>query len=303
MKTKYKILALFVVIILIVFLNFFIQKSTILKFSEEDKVKEEKEESSLETESFHYQLQDAKYSDLKNLDVDLLIVDDLNLKKSEILDLKNDSKMVLSYLSIGEAEDYRDYWQSNWRVGNPSFIDEENPDWEGNYKVKYWNVEWQNIILNRVEEIALKEYDGVYLDIIDAYEYYAFMSSIHSAKEMVNFVKKIRDKGRQINPDFLIVPQNAPELYQYEEYRWIIDGFGKEDTWYDDNEVQDNDEREFALKYLDRAIGDGKFVLAIDYPTQEDKICNFYKNCEEHKFSCTISNRDLNKREPIVCSK
>ena len=129
------------------------------------------------------------------------------------------------------------------------------------------------------------------------------MSSIHSAEEMINFVKRIREKGRQINPDFRVIPQNSPELYQYNEYKKIIDGFGKEDTWYDDNKVQDSEETGFVLEYLDKAIEDGKFVLAIDYPTQEDKICNFYKNCEEHKFACTVSNRDLNKREPIVCSR
>ena len=45
---------------------------------------------------------------------------------------------MLSYLSIGEVEDYRFYWQDGWGVGNPSFVGEENPNWAGNYKVKYW---------------------------------------------------------------------------------------------------------------------------------------------------------------------
>ena len=298
MKTKYKILALVLAIVLIILLTFFIQKTLT---SSENKLKEQ---LSAKIISFHYQLQNTEYHNLKSLDVDFIIIDidDANLEKSEILDLKKD-KVVLSYLSIGEAEDYRDYWQDSWKTGNPSFIGKENPDWEGNYKVMYWNEEWQNIILNKVEEIALKGYSGVYLDLIDAYEYYAFMSSIHSTKEMINFVKKIKEKGKQINPNFLIIPQNSPELYQYDEYKKIIDGFGKEDTWYDDNKVQDSEETGFVLEYLDKAIEDGKFVLAIDYPTQEDKICNFYKNCEEHKFACTVSNRDLNKREPIVCSR
>lgn len=310
MKKKYTILILILAIILIISLNFLIQKAIISNFSQQEStVKEEKtnpttiENPSKEITSFHYQLQNAEYSELKNLDVDVIIIDidDANLEKSEILSLKKD-KIVLSYLSIGEAEDYRNYWKDGWKPGNPSFIGKENPDWEGNYKVMYWNKEWQDIIISKVEEIALKGYSGVYLDIIDAYEYYTFMSSIHSAEEMVKFVKKIRDKGRKFNQNFLIVPQNAPELYELYGYKELIDGFGKEDTWYDSSKAQDEEETEFTLKYLDKAVKDNKFVLAIDYPEEQNKICSFYKNCWKHGFACTVSNRDLDRNKPIVCN-
>ena len=38
----------------------------------------------------------------------------------------------------------------------PSWLEDENPDWEGNYRVKYWEAEWQKIIstmiiLTRIE--------------------------------------------------------------------------------------------------------------------------------------------------------
>jgi cysteinyl-tRNA synthetase len=79
-------------------------------------------------------------------------------------------------LSIGEAEDYRYYWQTDWRTGNPSWIAEENPDWEGNYKVKYWEPEWQDIIYGNNNSYLIRilgaGFDGVYLDIIDAFEYF-----------------------------------------------------------------------------------------------------------------------------------
>tara|TARA_Y100000782_G_C10186254_1_gene266778 strand:+ start:5809 stop:6066 length:258 start_codon:yes stop_codon:yes gene_type:complete len=60
--------------------------------------------------------------------------------------------------------------------GKPSFLAEENPDWEGNYNVKYWNTDWQNIIYGNndayVKKIIDTGFDGVYLDIIDAFEYF-----------------------------------------------------------------------------------------------------------------------------------
>ena len=85
-------------------------------------------------------------------------------------------RLVVCYMSIGEAEDYRYYWQSSWEENKPVWLDGENPDWEGNYKVRYWEKEWQNIIFGNdgsyTKKILDAGFDGVYLDIIEAYEYY-----------------------------------------------------------------------------------------------------------------------------------
>lgn len=254
-------------------------------------------------DNFHYQLQNANYNSLKELNVDYLIIDidDVNLTQPEIDNLKNEGKTVLSYLSIGEAEDYRGYWQDYWTTGNPEFIDQENLDWPGNYKVQYWSEEWQEIVLDKVEQIASRGFSGVYLDIIDAYEYYEEQGRTSAAQEMIDFVKLIREKGTSFNSGFLIVPQNAVGLYEFTEYKQVVDGFGKEDTWYNDNDLQDSGETEESLSYLDKIISDNKFVLAIDYPNGEDKVCNFYKLCHEHNFVCMVSNRDLDRDSPLLC--
>ncbi|RLD58919.1 MAG: hypothetical protein DRJ05_07210 [Bacteroidetes bacterium] len=85
-------------------------------------------------------------------------------------------RLVISYMSIGEAEDYRYYWQTGWSSSPPSWMAGENPDWAGNYKVKYWEPDWQQIIFGNDESYLKKiidsGFDGVYLDIIDAFEYF-----------------------------------------------------------------------------------------------------------------------------------
>ncbi len=77
-------------------------------------------------------------------------------------------------MSIGEAEDYRYYWQDKWHVGNPAFIVEQNPQWQGNYTIKYWSKAWQRLIFgdknSYLERILNANFDGVYLDIVDAFE-------------------------------------------------------------------------------------------------------------------------------------
>ncbi len=85
-------------------------------------------------------------------------------------------RLVVCYMSIGEAEDYRFYWQDSWNTDKPNWLEVENPDWEGNYKVKYWDTDWQSIIFGNDDSYLKKILDvgfnGVYLDIIDGFEYF-----------------------------------------------------------------------------------------------------------------------------------
>ncbi len=84
-------------------------------------------------------------------------------------------RLVLCYVSIGEAEDYRFYWNRSWRTANPPFLGRENPQWKGNYAVKYWDPVWQTIFLGGEGYLARVQaagFDGIYLDKVDEYEWF-----------------------------------------------------------------------------------------------------------------------------------
>jgi cysteinyl-tRNA synthetase, unknown class len=112
--------------------------------------------------------------------MDLFFQDGSEFTTAEISQLKNKAnggkRLVISYMSIGEAENYRYYWQSSWNSNEPPWMDGENPDWKGNFKIKFWDEGWQNIIFGNdnsyLKKIINANFDGVYLDIIDAFEYY-----------------------------------------------------------------------------------------------------------------------------------
>ena len=112
--------------------------------------------------------------------MDLFFTDGIQFTASEIAQLRNKKnggkRLVISYMSIGEAESYRYYWQSSWNTSKPVWLDQENPDWQNNFKVKYWNRDWQSIIYGNensyVQKVIDANFDGVYLDIVDAFEYY-----------------------------------------------------------------------------------------------------------------------------------
>jgi len=121
---------------------------------------------------------------LANTDYDVLIIDlfyeETALTPADVALLKSKagggSRLVIAYMSIGEAEDYRYYWQSGWQADPPSWLCAENPAWPGNYLVRYWDNSWQSIIYGNddsyLKKILDAGFDGVYLDIIDAYEYF-----------------------------------------------------------------------------------------------------------------------------------
>jgi len=61
-------------------------------------------------------------------------------------------------------------------IGGPAWLLSENPNWPGNHKVYCWDPEWQTIIYGNRDSYLVKilaaGFDGVYLDLIDAFEYF-----------------------------------------------------------------------------------------------------------------------------------
>ncbi len=121
---------------------------------------------------------------LRHTNYDLLIIDRCfngqPLSAADVTSLKvkrnGASRLVFAYMSIGEAETYRSYWQSAWSTSPPAWMAEENPDWAGSFKVKYWLQEWKQILFGSPEasldEIVNAGFNGVFMDVIDAYNYF-----------------------------------------------------------------------------------------------------------------------------------
>lgn len=129
-------------------------------------------------ESYIQQLADSPYDLLL---IDLFFDDPQSpLTGEEINQLrqKPDGKprLLIAYLSIGEAEAYRYYWQNDWNQNPPFWMEAENPDWGGNFKIRYWEQDWKDILIGNqdsyIKKIVDAGFDGVYLDVVDAYEYF-----------------------------------------------------------------------------------------------------------------------------------
>jgi cysteinyl-tRNA synthetase, unknown class len=249
-----------------------------------------------------YQLQNAR-ADRIAANVDLLVIDAqrpsgtqrvLNQEEVERFRTRPDGRrrIVLAYLSIGEAESYRPYWWSHWRLFGPSWLGAENKDWKGNFRVRFWEDGWRRIILTptpslldrgidlvwpqrrpALDQILEAGFDGVYLDRVDAF--YEWQKTKPDAEQaMQSFVAGISDYAKRRRPGFLVVPQNAEELLANATYRRKIDGIAKEDLLFgSDHSSNANkpDDVAESIRLLNLARADRLPVFVVEYLSAADK--------------------------------
>jgi cysteinyl-tRNA synthetase len=271
-------------------------------------------------DDFTYQLQDIDLERLGRSRFDLAIIDysadgsdEERFSAEQVAALKNSpggEKIVLAYMSIGEAEDYRWYWQQAWDAdhdgnpdpGAPSWLGPSNPDWEGNYKVRYWEPDWQAIVMEYLDKVIEVGFDGVYLDIIDAFEYWgpggeSGLNRAAAEQEMVDFVKTLASHARadSARSGFLVFPQNGEALALHPDYVQTVSGIGREDVWYDGNDRKPQEETDEVLPLLDRFKQAGKPVLVIDYVRLWTRIDDFYDRAEDRGYIPYATVRDLDQ--------
>jgi uncharacterized protein (TIGR01370 family) len=151
-------------------------------------------------------------------------------------------KLVIAYIDIGQAEEFRTYWQPGWGIGNPEWIAGGDPDgWEGNFPVAYWYDQWRDIWLGAdgyLQAILEAGFDGVYLDWVEAYSdenvlAIAKQEGVDPRQEMIWWVGDIADFTRAQRPNFIVIAQNAAELAEDDDYLAIIDAIAQEQVWFD----------------------------------------------------------------------
>ena len=224
-------------------------------------------------------------------------------------------RMVVCYLSVGEAEDYRTYWQAQWDadkdgvpdVNAPEFLNAENPDWEGNYKVKYWDPQWQEIILQEVQLIIAQGFDGVYLDIIDAFEFFEYDARSDDwiddranpetgntyREDMVQWVSKIRNALKHGGESRWLIPQNGEALVESKGYLGLIDAIGAEDIFTNGKRPQKKSEVSYRLSFLSKAMDANKPVFVIEYARNQRAKAAAVDGAKAAGFSLLLTDRPL----------
>lgn len=205
-------------------------------------------------------------------------------KKAQIDKLKENGIIPICYISIGEAENYRFYWEedgNDWVNESTGELNQNAPDWAGNYKVKYWKQAWKDIIKTYLDKILKAGFSGIYLDIVD-------------------------DVGLQITDS---------GLFYYDLYYTTISGVGVEDLFYTSVENGDGTfsfiknfeltEEDYLsykrrIKLLKNLQQKGKIVFVVDYiddksgyiGENKERIDDFISKVKEEGFYYYIGTVD-----------
>ena len=259
-------------------------------------------------ENFLYQLQRADPDRIGETAFDLAVVTLATAGSSpEVIPALKDSpggpKLILCYMSIGQSENYRWYWNPDWELNPPSWLDLPDGVWAGDHWVRYWDPDWQEIIYGKsgsyLDQILALGFDGVYLDRVDAYWYYQDQGRETAAREMVDFILDFTTYARQRHPGFGVFPQNAEELgIRFPDYLQAMTGVGVEDLYYGyprDHEPSPAGWTAEREAILDQWVAAGKLVLTIDYTARPEQIADTYSRAHARGYIPYVTDRSLGR--------
>ncbi len=250
--------------------------------------------------------------------------------------------VAVSYLSIGEASDFREDWNPAWTSNGhatgtptalaPHWLGPTDPDWPESCKVRYWEKGWQDLIFNSsgtgaLDKIVAQGFDAAYLDIVDAYYFWAAMATPAQRKpgdpttekdasqRMIDFIVKMADHARLTNPDFFVMPQNGGLIIDALEgtdatrkaaFLNAVGGIGIEDMYLRHGSAPENNGFEpdtYLINALKRDfVAHGKPVFAVDYVNDIYLMGQFIERARADGFMAYVAkNRQLDRLSvPVV---
>jgi cysteinyl-tRNA synthetase len=236
-----------------------------------------------------YWLQGISTAEVRTAPHDMVVVDrDIGpgggtVSAAEVTAMKgaDGARKVIGYMSTGEAEDYRSYWQSGWSAAKPSWLGPQNPDWDGNFYVKFWDAGWRDVLFGEpgdyLDSLVAAGFGGVWLDVVDVYQNdWILRQNPNAAADMASLVRDISAYAKALNPGFRIYVNigGAEDLLADAGFLAAIDGVYKEELYYAGGARNSATEVAYSSRLLDRAVAAGKDVGLIEYIEAEGQVAD-----------------------------
>ncbi|MGE7417623.1 endo alpha-1,4 polygalactosaminidase [Methylobacterium tarhaniae] len=202
--------------------------------------------------------------------------------------------LLLGYFSIGEAENYRSYWSTIPK----SAIGPVDPNWPGNYEVKYWTDEWKSVAKTEIDKMLAAGYDGAYFDVVDEFQLpWAERNAPggDAAGAMKILIQDLSAYAKAKVPTFKIWVNGGEELLTDRRYLASIDGLFKENLFYDSDGSarRSTAATRTSLDYLKLAQTAGKDVIAIEYVSGAAAIADVQAKADAAGMGSYIARLDL----------
>jgi uncharacterized protein (TIGR01370 family) len=201
--------------------------------------------------------------------------------------------LLIGYLSVGEAESYRDYFATIPQTA----LGPEDPNWPGSFQVAYWTAEWKSVTTSYIDRMITTGFDGAVFDVVDEYQRAWAQSSApggDAAGAMVSLVKYLSDYAHAQNPNFEIWVNGAPELLGNSTYLQSIDGMFMESLFYDGTgNTRPPTDTSYSMGFLNQALAANKSVINIEYVTGATQIADAHTKAAAAGIGSYIAHRDL----------
>jgi cysteinyl-tRNA synthetase len=219
----------------------------------------------------------------------MLVIDPDHYSRADIEKIKGGRKIVISYLSVGEAESYRSYATEDLKK---SLVLKENPNWPENFRVKFWEDAWRETLLKYGRDILDKGFDGFFLDVVDAWE--DFPDIPERRKQMAKVIVTLAREFRRIRPGLLMILQNSHQLFEDPEVFAEFDGITQEGLHISWQEPAPEDswrrKKRSALAALRHR---GKYVGLLEYTRRATDIRKIKQLAHNDGFVPYFSTREL----------
>lgn len=202
---------------------------------------------------------------------------------------------VLGYFSIGEAENYRDYFNGL----SAGTVGPQDPSWPGNFYVKYWTDEWANVCKTYIDRMIAQGYDGIYFDVVDVAERSWARNndpSGDSRGDMIRLVQELADYAHAKVPGFKIWvnTSGAEPMLNNPAFVAAVDGSLEEELFYQDNgSTQRAADVQFNLDLLHKLTAAGKPVIAVEYVTGSAKVQDVHNKAAAAGIGSYVAKPDL----------
>lgn len=215
--------------------------------------------------------------------------------------LKNAQRVLLGYISLGEAEQNRRYFAATepYRLS-------ENPNWPGSYFIDVRDRRWQRLVVSEIAPAVLaRGFDGFFIDTVDNPIELERQDPVRYAGMKAATAILIRELRRRY-PNAPIAMnrgyQLLPEVGQVLSY---VLGESVYHTW---------DFRRKHYRHVPRSVYESQLdvlknaaadfprmqVLTLDYcnPSNEDRVREIYRTQRANGFQPYVSTIELNRLQP-----
>lgn len=127
-----------------------------------------------------YKNKESLIEDIRNSNFDITVIPpnfrgkefDANEVYSMKFKKNGTTRKIIAALNVSEGDPSEYYWQSNWKIGNPTWLRRPSFVEKDNIITEYWHPQWQEILSHYFKIIVDMGFDGAFLTGLENYRYF-----------------------------------------------------------------------------------------------------------------------------------